>query len=409
VTQKQTLRNQVSKASASNALLGAFSEWLSLGFENTTCVGEDALKAAAAKAGERSSRGVALLGFHSASRRTESSTKDAFFRLLEWVMGKPNYNAAGEPCSALVDPIILLGIQVGVEAAASEEMKGRFREWVNRLMEDVRESVALKSVALWDWQVAVFRMIFTQIFGGSTLPGTDYPLWITAGLSTRGLCHISDQLAADVLKDSLTEADESMDDFEAALRLKALEWARDRTLEMDLRSLTVSDVARILDNVAKVFLRWVWEEKPRTTRRHAEARKWHIENEYHVQSLLYAVLKPVFAELEEEKYLTSTGRYQPRADLCLPSLRLIIEVKYWYQGASVKELTEQVASDHSLYLRADSLYQRMIAIIWDEGARTEQHGEFVRGLSGLTNMYRVIVLARPSLMEKRKDTRTKDR
>jgi hypothetical protein len=178
---------------------------------------------------------------------------------------------------------------------------------------------------------------------------------------------------------------------------------------MDLQSLTVSDVSRIVANVSKVFLRWVWEKKPRTTKRTAQARKWHIENEYHVQSLLYAVLKPVFADLEEEKYLTSTGKYQPRADLCLPSLQLIIEVKYWYQGASVRELTEQVASDHSLYLRVDSPYERMIAVIWDEGVRTEQHSEFVRGLSGLTKMYSVIVLARPSLMEKREDIRTRGR
>ena len=119
-----------------------------------------------------------------------------------------------------------------------------------------------------------------------------------------------------------------------------------------------------------------------------------------MQSLLFTVLKPIFPELDEEKYLASTGRYQPRADLCLPSLQLVIEVKHWYLGGSIKELTEQIASDYTLYLRSDSPYRAMIAVIWDDGARTEEHGEFEKGLRGLTNMRAVIFISRPSKMAK---------
>ena len=135
-----------------------------------------------------------------------------------------------------------------------------------------------------------------------------------------------------MLADSLQSTDQLTDGFEAALRLGALNWAHGRALDLNLHALTVADVVQILWNVPRVFLRWTWEEKARTTRRGAEPRKWHIENEYHVQSLLFTVLKPIFPELDEEKYLASTGRYQPRADLCLPSLQLVIEVKHWYLG-----------------------------------------------------------------------------
>ncbi len=141
-----------------------------------------------------------------------------------------------------------------------------------------------------------------------------------------------------MLVDSLQDTDQINDGFEAALRLSALNWAQGRALDMDLHALTIAVVVQILRNVPRVFLRWTWEDKARTNRRGAEPRKWHIENEYHVQSLLFTVLKPIFPGLDEEKYLASTGRYQPRADLCLPNFQLVSEVKHWYLGGSVKEL-----------------------------------------------------------------------
>jgi hypothetical protein len=391
---KRTLREQVGAASGGNALLSAFSEWLGLGLENTYAADQAVGRAIRAKGGERSSRGLAVLGFHCATHPSEKTACEAFGKQVEWVTGKPNFDAAGEPCGALVDPIILLGIYVGTEATASTELKERFTAWATHLNEDIG-----KITAAWQWQVALSRSVVSKSVGAGFSAEVS-PLWLSAGLSARSICSIRDELAADVLKESLREADKSMDDFEAALRLRALDWAQGRALDLNLHALSVSDVARVLRNVSQVFLRWTWEEKPRTMRRGAEARKWHIENEYHVQSLLYAVLKPLFPEIDEEKYVASTGTYQPRADLCLPSLQLIVEVKFWYRAGSVKDLTEQVASDHSLYLRPDSPYRKMIAVIWDEGARTEEHGEFERGLSGLSNMHSVIVLSRPSMMAK---------
>jgi hypothetical protein len=152
----------------------------------------------------------------------------------------------------------------------------------------------------------------------------------------------------------------------------------------------------VLRNTPQIFQRWTWEDKPRTSKRGAVARKWCIDNEYHVQNLLYAILKPLLPSLDEEKYVASTGTYQPRADLFVLSLQLVIEVKFWYQNGSVKDLTEQVAADHSLYLRPDSPYRSIIAVIWDEGARTEEHPELDRGLAGLANMEDVILISRPA-------------
>jgi hypothetical protein len=169
-------------------------------------------------------------------------------------------------------------------------------------------------------------------------------------------------------------------------------------MDFDVTALTVGDVAGVLQRVPAVFQRWTWEDKPRTGRHGAEARRWHIENEYHFQSLLYAVLKPLVPALEEEQYLPPTGTYQPRADLCILGLELVVEVKFWYQAKSVKDLTEEIAADLTLYLRKDSPYRQVIAAIWDDGARTEEQAELKRGLKGLNGLFDVVIVNRPSCM-----------
>jgi hypothetical protein len=188
------------------------------------------------------------------------------------------------------------------------------------------------------------------------------------------------------------------DGFEAGLRLAAIDWAVHRAMDFDIAALTLPDVAAVLHRVPTAFQRWTWEDKPRTAKQGAQPRRWHIENEYHFQSMLYAVLKPLIPALEEEQYLPPTGTYQPRADLCILGLELVVEVKFWYRGKSVKDLTEEIAADLTLYLRKDSPYRAVIAAIWDDGARTEEQAELKRGLKGLSGLFDVVIVNRPSCM-----------
>jgi len=224
------------------------------------------------------------------------------------------------------------------------------------------------------------------------------PVWLAAGLNRRGWGIPAETSVADVLKLVLTDAANVSDGFEAGLRLSAIEWAAARAMDFDITALTVKDVAGVLERVPAVFQRWTWEDKPRTSKAGAEPRRWHIDNEYHFQSLLYTVLKPLIPALEEEQYLPATGTYQPRADLCVLALELVIEVKFWRRGTSAKELTEEIAADLSLYLRSDSPYRKVIAVIWDDASRTEEQAELRRGLKGLSGLFDVVVVNRPSCM-----------
>jgi hypothetical protein len=134
----------------------------------------------------------------------------------------------------------------------------------------------------------------------------------------------------------------------------------------------------------------------------AEARKWHVDNEYHVQSVLWAVLNPIFPDLKEEEYLASVAHLQPRADLCIPSLKLIIEAKFWYPKQKPQDLIEQILGDASLYLQADSGFNELIAVVWDDESRVEDHDLFRQGLKRVRGMRDVVFIQKPSIMRSEK-------
>ena len=66
----------------------------------------------------------------------------------------------------------------------------------------------------------------------------------------------------------------------------------------------------------------------------------------------------------------------------------------------MKDLTEEIAADLTLYLRKDSPYRKVAVVIWDDGARTEEQAELRRGLLGLKGLLDVIIINRPAFMDR---------
>src|SRR5205823_6177846 len=119
------------------------------------------------------------------------------------------------------------------------------------------------------------------------------------------------------------------------------------------------DVLALLRNVTRSLRDWTWEERPRT--KTGTARQWHVDNEYHVQDLLWVVLAPLFSDLESEGYSKKLGFVQPRADLTIPSLKLIIEAKFAYADDSLKKIQRELSEDAAAYFPQGGAFDRMIA------------------------------------------------
>lgn len=376
-----------------NPLAAAFLGWLLRRDELIALMEDAATRAAAAKGGERSSRNVAVLGFACGVEKLKTRFAAEFASQLEWSIGRPNFATGGEPCGIVADPLSFAGVIAGAEGGMEAGLRQRFDQWAAAVWKDADGLIQDGS-----WRRALLDALGRRISIAKVGSTVTEAVWLAAALQRPRWGEPVEKAVSEILKAALKEASNVTDGFEAGLRHAAIDWAVQRAMDFDIAALTVADVATVLHRVPTAFQRWTWEDKPRTAKAGAEPRRWHIENEYHFQSMLYAVLKPLIPALEEEQYLPPTGTYQPRADLCILGLQLVVEVKFWYRGKSVKDLTEEIAADLTLYLRKDSPYRAVIAAIWDDGARTEEQAELMRGLKGLTGLSDVVIVNRPSCM-----------
>ena len=181
------------------------------------------------------------------------------------------------------------------------------------------------------------------------------------------------------------------------MRLAALDWIKRVRPIADLKTVSLPDLCRLLRRVPAAFKNWTWEHKPRT-KTSPEARQWHIDNEYHVQNMLWLLLAPIFPDLDDEEHTPKIGAVQPRADICIPSLRVIVEAKFMRSDDAPKAMIRQIGEDASLYLVEGSKYDAIVPFIWDDSRRTELHDEMIRGLRQIEGVFDTIIVSRPGSM-----------
>jgi hypothetical protein len=167
-----------------------------------------------------------------------------------------------------------------------------------------------------------------------------------------------------LMKTLLIESPPEVGDLErSVIWLQSLTLLAQQTVVSLLPS--VSDTARILRNTQAALKRWVWDEKSK--RKNVSPAHWLIDDEYHVQSLLWAMLYPIFKEqLVDEIVLPGYGQLQPRADFGIVNLKLIVEVKILRTKADFTNFEEQIAGDLGLHFSEPDRFDRMIAYFYDD-------------------------------------------
>ncbi len=160
----------------------------------------------------------------------------------------------------------------------------------------------------------------------------------------------------------------------------------------------VQEIIKFLDNIPAGLRRWTWDDAPKT--KNSSAAKWLVENEYHVQNLLYVLLGPIFPDVTDEMYAHPVGQKNPRLDLYLPSIDTVIEVKYRKDNKkSFQDLIGEVAEDASLY-RADARFKKsqLIVFLWDHTRATQEHAKFKDGVMRIDGINGCVVVSAPSVM-----------
>jgi hypothetical protein len=315
---------------------------------------------------------------------------------LKWLCGR-SPDIVGEPAPFFTDGVALLGLALGARFVQGEELVTT-SHW---MLGFVPQAAKLPGVGAWQ------RCLLAAAL--HTLGSTELPLpkdnsvadvrtalrarSVAPSESGREETEVDERLTLALLKQEVTE---DLPLARAALRLSALSWIRRSAPVIVPDRITIPDVVRLLDRVTAGLRRWAWEKKERT--KGGKARKWHIDHEYHVQDLLYFLLAPVFPDLKDEEYFPSLGQKQPRTDLFIPSMKLIVEVKFLRQTDKVTRIIDEVGSDASLYLIEGTDYSGMIAFVWDDSRRVEEHALLREGLRQIRGVLGAVVVSRPGRM-----------
>lgn len=159
---------------------------------------------------------------------------------------------------------------------------------------------------------------------------------------------------------------------------------------------TLDDLLGFLEHIPLGLKRWTWEDAGRT--KNADPVRWRVDNEYHVQNLLYVLLAPVFNDIADEVYLQPVGQKTPRIDLYLPALHTIIEVKFRKDAKkSFQSFIGEIAEDASFY-RSDVKYKdaQLVAFLWDSTRATQEHAKFKAGVLKIDGINGCVVISAPS-------------
>jgi hypothetical protein len=257
-----------------------------------------------------------------------------FTAALEWLRQR-EYFTPGRPLTFEVDGLGLLGTAVGIRRLVDNEQIPA-RTWFEPLL---RRSLGLAQVV--DWNASLIAAALCVITEEPEELADD----LRVALAAKSLMSAT-TAARTTAADIIFELHGSTDGMtRAAVQLAALTYLLRDASTLRLGTASIEEVARLLEGVSRSMRRWSWENVPRTPR--SPLARWEIANEYHVQDMLWAILAPVFSDLDDEEWLKSLGHHHPRADLAIPSLELIIEVKFMRPGGRsvFSSITQGVAAE----------------------------------------------------------------
>lgn len=338
---------------------------------------------------------VATLGFATASGLIGADASGTLKQGLDRLAGRQPF-VDEVPMAFCSDSVGILGVALGAKSLANTAVSTRIVKWLSSFLKNIYNLEGTEN-----WQRCFFQAA-DRVLGGSIGLGSDMldqAEDIHVALRSKGIFvpmngKTTEQEDEKALKLILLQGTSELPYERAAVRLAALEYAVRSAPAVVPGRMTAESLVRLLGRVPAGLRKWTWETKPRTA--NAPMRQWYIDHEYHVQNLLWLLLAPIFPDLDDEQYLAKIGQKNPRADLYIPSMKLIVEVKFLRAGEKMQKIIDEIASDASLYNAMGNDCAGIIPFIWDDSARSHEHDYLRQGLRKLPGIIDTVVISRPS-------------
>ncbi|HUC58754.1 MAG TPA: hypothetical protein VMA95_15230 [Streptosporangiaceae bacterium] len=219
--------------------------------------------------------------------------------------------------------------------------------------------------------------------------------WMT-GQNTARLANLADHriLSRQVMRAVMQADPAELPITQTALLASAANAITNASIDQALLSRT--HLSLLLRRFPAAMRRWRWDSGDRVK----EPIHWPVTSEREVQDILWLVLRSVFDDVIDEDTNPKIGHASTQADFGIPSLRLLVEVKYVYEGttAEFKKVEQQIMIDSVAYLQRTALYDEVVVFIYDSTASVEHHDLTRDTLMKVPGIADVIIVSRPGVL-----------
>lgn len=374
----------------------AFAYWI-LRREPDTHEAKEIAEACARMAGAQLDfQTVAALGFASQSGLLGAEAMPPLRQGLERLAGRTPI-VDGIPMGFCSDAVGVLGVTLGCKSLSDAALSSQIAKWISGFLTLIYNLDGTEN-----WQRHIFQAADLILNGNTALPTSalEQAQDVRLALSSINVLPRIDGAAGDlqetlVLRLIIDQGTHETSFERAALRLAAIDHIVRAAPTVVPSRITVHELIRLLERIPAALRKWTWEITPRI--RNAQPRQWHMDHEYHVQNLLWALLAPIFPDLDDEQYLAKIGHKSPRADFYIPSMKIVIEAKFLRPQDRMQKVIDEISSDTGLYsAMGNDCAGGIIPVVWDDGARSHEHDYLRQGLRKLPNVVDAIVVSRPS-------------
>lgn len=331
---------------------------------------------------------VAALGYSEASR-SDAGLLSALDDGMQRAAARDPQLAG--PGAALHDPAVLVGLALAAKRFIGANSE--YAHWLGKVLGALRRDPSARTDPL-----VAHAALMCGVKTALPALDLDAPLsycaafdwWLDHG-APAGLVTADQRLAlrASVVERALTEDVGRRSAHQAALLWRVLRAAVSEETSAVLR--TRRTVTHVLTQFESCLRRWRWDRSDLKT-----PVRWPIRSEREVQDILWLLLRGMFHDLEDEDTLPKFGHSTYRADLGIPSLGLLIEVKFARSAADFKTIEKEILEDVEPYRRSPERYREILVFIYDDSCSVQEHDTTWRALRSVRGVVDVVIVSRPS-------------
>jgi hypothetical protein len=337
---------------------------------------------------------LASLGYSIHSGNLNNSAEEKFVKAFDLLSQRDPFK--GPHVTFPFQPVTLLGLTLGVKNIKDMSWQEKASEWLEWILNE-----RTKKGEISGYHELLYSYIRYQLTGKineikdlskyrsiEELSILEYALRrnIFKGYNQEtALEKIRKELINQLVKSDITGAGEEK---------AAIIWAAaNESITIDVSNLLLSPhfVSAILSRFEDSMKRWRYDsdelKKPI---------KWPIGQEREVQDILWLVLRSYFEDLVDEEALPKFGHKFYKPDFAIPSLRLLIEVKFAYKKEDFKSIEQEIMVDTIGYLHNTQGYDKIIIFIYDNSGSVQEHGTTIRDLIKIKEIEDVIIVSKPS-------------